>query len=182
MYRKRLVSIILISSILMCGCTSRRKRAELVPTQTSFTEATEASEELPKETEGTEETEQTESPAPVYSDEAYEILDQMTLEEKIYQLFIVIPEQLLDLGKPFYPEDYITATSEELEAALAQRPVAGVVLFAGNITIPEQITAFNGIFTQRGMFTAVDEEGGDITRIASNPNFDVMQFPPMGEV
>ena len=182
MYRKRLVSILLISSILMCGCTSRRKRAELIPTQTSFTEETEETEEQLPETEGTEKTEETEPPAPVYSDEAYEILDQMTLEEKIYQLFIVTPEQLLDLGKPFYPEDYITATSEELEAALAQRPVAGVVLFAGNITTPEQITAFNGIFTQRGMFTAVDEEGGDITRIASNPNFDVMQFPPMGEV
>jgi len=177
--KTKIASVLIVMSLLLSGCTDRRKRAELVPTTTTFTEETEA-----VQTEDTvaEETEETVPQGPVYSDEVYGIVDQMTLEEKIYQLFIITPEQFLDMEKPVYPEDYITNTSEDLETAVAQNPVAGVVFFAGNITDPEQITAFTGMFTQRGMFTAVDEEGGDITRIASNPAFDVTQFPPMGEV
>lgn len=177
--KTKIASVLIVMSLLLSGCTDRRKRAELVPTTTTFTEETEA-----VQTEDTvaEETEETVPPGPVYSDEVYGIVDQMTLEEKIYQLFIITPEQFLDMEKPVYPEDYITDTSEDLETAVAQNPVAGVVFFAGNITDPEQITVFTGMFTQRGMFTAVDEEGGDITRIASNPAFDVTQFPPMGEV
>ncbi len=180
--KTKTASVLIAALLLLSGCTDRRQRAELVPTLTSFTEETEATETSIPETEGAEETEETDPQGPVYSDEVYAIVDQMTLEEKIYQLFIITPEQFLDMEKPVYPEDYLTATSESLEAELEETPVAGVVFFAGNITDPEQITEFTGIFTQRGMFTAVDEEGGDITRIASNPSFDVAQFPPMGEV
>lgn len=66
-----------------------------------------------------------------------------------------------------------------------QIPVGGFVLFARNIVSPEQVTEFTAELSSLGSpepIIAVDEEGGIVTRIASNKNFDVPQIDSMGYI
>ena len=73
-----------------------------------------------------------EETVPSLEQRARAVLDGMTQEEKIYQLFIVRPEALLDTSNP------ATAAGMELCAALVKQPVGGVVFFSDNILDPVQ--------------------------------------------
>ena len=109
---------------------------------------------------------------------AREILGSMTLEEKVYQMFMVSPEQLT--GTDLY--EYDTEFNDVTQSAIEAYPVGGVIFFGGNIVSPEQITDFISGYqaaSDIGLFIGIDEEGGDITRIASNPAFVVEEFSPM---
>lgn len=97
---------------------------------------------------------------------AQALLDNMSLEEKIYQLFIVAPEQLSGSGD-----------------ALIQ--VGGVIFFAENIQNPEQVTrmiADMQAASRLSLFIAVDEEGGAVARLGRNPAMGTTAFPPMGDI
>ena len=110
---------------------------------------------------------------------ARKLLQGMTLEEKIYQLFIVTPEQLCDRKAT------VTEAGAITEAALKRRPVGGIVYFAGNIVTPEQVSrmiAGQQAFSRLGLFIAVDEEGGRVARLGRNPAMGTATFPPMGEI
>lgn len=104
------------------------------------------------------------------------LLASMTPTEKVYQLFIVRPEALT--------EDKTQAV-EGLSAILDAQSVGGIVLFSGNVENPEQCTALIASFQSASplpLFVAVDEEGGSVSRLASNPAMGMTQFPSMGEV
>ena len=78
-----------------------------------------------------------------------------------------------------------TAWSDELDAALAQYPAGGVVLFGQNIVSPEQLTVLTGALAAAGqtpLFIGVDEEGGAVARIAGNEAFDVARYDSMAQV
>ena len=94
------------------------------------------------------------------------ILSEMTLEEKVCQMFIVTPESLTGDWQTTYVD-------EPLEQALKKYPVGGVILFSYNLTDGEQakslISDMQKITTDTcdvGMFVAVDEEGGFVARCA----------------
>lgn len=89
-----------------------------------------------------------------------ELMASMTLREKLLQLFIVTPEALTG-------EAAVTG-GEELSAALAETPVAGLVLFRQNLVDREQVKklledAQNA--SEIGLFIGVDEEGGVVNRL-----------------
>ena len=156
---------------LLVGCNSVTSETSvtMAPTETETeptVTVTSVTEPVPTETE---------------ADEISVMIDQMTMDQKIYALFIVTPEQLLGSDKPIAAEEYITEQTPELLSALDEKPVSGVVMFGGNIIDPEQITDLNEAFNSRGMFVCIDEEGGDIVRIGGNPNFDVPWFLPAAE-
>lgn len=156
---------------LLVGCNSVTSETSVTtaPTETETeptVTVTSVTEPVPTETE---------------ADEISVMIDQMTMDQKIYSLFIVTPEQLLGRDKPIAAEDYVTEQTPELLSALDEKPVSGVVMFGGNIIDPEQITDLNEAFNSRGMFVCIDEEGGDIVRIGDNPNFDVPWFLPAAE-
>ena len=113
---------------------------------------------------------------------ANEIKNNMTLEQKIGQLFIVNFEQLDTRKGDAYDFTKATATMRE---ALKEYNVGGVIFFAGNIKNPEQTTKFidklQG-FSNVPMFIAVDEEGGEVARIANNKKMNTTKFPSMEEV
>ncbi len=91
---------------------------------------------------------------------AAEIAASMTLDEKLWQLFIVEPEALT--GEP------VTTGGEALAAALSETPVAGIALFGGNLVSPEQTRALTRSAkdaAKYGLFVAVDEEGGPVARL-----------------
>lgn len=107
------------------------------------------------------------------------LLDSMSLEEKVYQLFIVAPEQLSGSSKT------VTQSSAAISSALQSYPVGGVIFFGGNIQTPDQTTKLIADlqrFSSLGLFIAVDEEGGTVARLGRNSKMGTTAFPPMGEI
>lgn len=102
-----------------------------------------------------------------------ELLDSMTLRQKVGQLFIARPEQLLPNAGT------VTRVTPELEQALAEYPLGGLILFGDNVVNPEQLLALNGSLADMPgipMFIAVDEEGGLVARLAKNPSFNLPRY------
>lgn len=88
-------------------------------------------------------------------------LKEMTLDEKLWQLFFVTPESVSG-----YPAE--KAVSEAFEGWAKQRPVGGVILFADNISSAEQVRSYTeGIEDcfSVPVFIGVDEEGGTVSRL-----------------
>lgn len=130
----------------------------------------------PTEDETTPPTEEFTIPPEV--DAVQSIMDTMTLEEKIYQLFVVTPEALTG-------SEVVTEAEDRLADDLQHFPVGGIVLFGQNLQTREQTTALisaHQSFSRIPLFVAVDEEGGTVSRLGGNPNMDVTSFPPMGEI
>jgi beta-N-acetylhexosaminidase len=101
------------------------------------------------------------------------LLESMTLREKVGQLFIARAEQLL-------PEaGFITEVTPELETALTEYPLGGIILFADNVVTPEQLLALNAGLSEVSEippFIAVDEEGGLVARLAKNRAFHLPRY------
>lgn len=120
-------------------------------------------------------------PAPVPEKEVYSLkaLDQMTLREKVGQLFNVRPEAL-DLTSSYTQ----TGASQVLTDGFNRYPCGGITLFAANIKDPLQIIAFTKFLHGLGNYPllCVDEEGGRVARIANNSNFNVVKYASMEAV
>ena len=111
-----------------------------------------------------------------------EKLSSMTLEEKIYQLFIITPEALTGYGT-------VTEAGEISRSKLKQYPVGGVIYFSNNlINTVQTTTMLNNMMTYsyeiQGMplFTCIDEEGGRIARIGDNPAYDAESVGCMRDI
>lgn len=128
---------------------------------------------LPSET-----TVPTEAPDPIIA-----MLQEMTLRQKVGQLFIVRPDAL-DASQTQEEIDEIkregvTELTAEMAEMLEEYPVGGIAMFAKNITSPEQITAFNAALQEASdipLFLAVDEEGGLVARLANHKAFDLPKY------
>ncbi len=117
------------------------------------------------------------------TDPILELVSHMSLREKVGQLFIIRPDALDFSLSPEAISDSksagATALTEAMTAALTEYPVGGFVMFAKNITDPEQITAFNAALKTSCSITpflAVDEEGGLVARLANNSAFDLPTY------
>lgn len=115
-------------------------------------------------------------------DKAEIFVGQMSLEEKVAQMFVVTPDALTGVSGASQAGDITRSKYEEI-------PVGGFILMEGNIKAPEQLTALTSglkdIAKQRmGLipFLCVDEEGGTVTRIASNSGFSVQDVGRMSEI
>ena len=67
-----------------------------------------------------------------YTDAAKAVLETMTTDEKIYQLFLVTPEQLTGV----WP---VTNAYDKTKNAIRQKPVAGIVYASQNIVDQGQV-------------------------------------------
>ncbi len=106
-----------------------------------------------------------------------EILDTMTLDEKIYQLFFVTPKLLTG-------EENVTELSDLMKETLDKKPVGGIVLFKENIISKEQVKSLNSNIAQNakfGILISVDEEGGSVARLG-NANIGFLSLPHMAEI
>ena len=110
-------------------------------------------------------------------------LQNMTLREKVGQLFLVRPDALDASQTDEQIEDPsgtgVTELSDAMADMLAQYPVGGIILFGKNIAAPEQVSGFIGDLqaaSSTPLFIAVDEEGGLVARLANNPAFHVRQY------
>jgi len=99
----------------------------------------------------------------------------MSLEEKIYQLFIVSPEDLTG-------ETQTTQWPEK--NPFLQYPVGGMILYGRNIVSEEQLKGLAEAYfldvAQAGVyapFLAVDEEGGYVARVANKLGYPLTLTP-----
>ncbi|MFR4668166.1 MAG: glycoside hydrolase family 3 N-terminal domain-containing protein [Subdoligranulum sp.] len=75
--------------------------------------------------------------------------------------------------------DGVTELTDAMRQTLAEYPVGGVVIFDKNLESPQQITQFLDDLQQASdtpLFTAIDEEGGLVARLANNAAFDLPQY------
>ena len=113
---------------------------------------------------------------------AKDILKNMTLKEKVGQLFVVNLEHLDNSEGNYYEHTVITG---KMKKTLEKYPVGGVILFSRNIATTDQTKELIEKLQANSevpLFVAVDEEGGDVARIANNDNMRTTKFPTMEEV
>ena len=115
-------------------------------------------------------------------------LKEMTLREKVGQLFCVRPEAF-DVALEWDTYTKIASyelqeVNEQMKKVNAEYPAGGIILFAHNIKDEPQLAAFMEnlkAFNGDPLFY-IDEEGGRVARIGNNSAFPVEKFPPMGEI
>lgn len=108
------------------------------------------------------------------------ILRQLTVEEKVDQLFILTPEALLGRFSS------VTGAGNAMRTALTNHPVGGLIFFAGNLKDPAQtrsmLSAIHSYAMERqGLppLLCVDEEGGRVVRIANKKAYGVYNVGSM---
>ena len=111
-----------------------------------------------------------------------EIMDSLSLEEKVCQMFMVTPEALTGV-------ECATQAGEATREAFNAYPVGGIIYFSQNLIGPEQTRTMlmntQSYARERSgfpVFLSVDEEGGTVARVGSNPAFGVPVFGNMSDV
>ena len=164
--RIRIFALLLTAPLLLAGCSSAEPTAPETETAPTL-------EETSAEPETASEPPTTEAPT-----EPPVVLDvDMTLDEKIYQLFIVTPEALTGYSQ-------VTSAGETTEMALQEKHVGGLIYFSNNLTSLSQTMDMLEA-TQKyafeeggiGLFLAVDEEGGEVARCGNK--LGTSQLEPM---
>ena len=169
------VIVVLILLVLVAGGVFLVGR--LLPKGGGQNEGTDGT-ELPGEnvaaTEEVTEQPQTEVQTDPVEEQAAQLVSQMTLEDKIAQMFVITPNALTGYASG------VTAAGDTTKEAYQSRPVGGIVYMADNLTDPEQTTTMlsnmQEIARERTglpVFLCVDEEGGSVARIAGNDAFGV---------
>lgn len=191
-YALILLCILVFSFAALTGC--RNDSQPTAAEQNGEKEKKEEENNKTEDPETEEEDKKTEEPMPeeeesyVVTDEAAimgmaaDILENMTVEEKIGQLFMVNLE-LLDNSEGNYYEH--TKITKKMKKSLEKYPVGGVIFFARNISTTDQTTKLIKKLQANSkvpLFVAVDEEGGEVARIANNDNMRTTKFPTMEEV
>ena len=124
-------------------------------------------------------------PATSQDAEVEKELRQMTLREKVGQMFYVRPEVLdTTIHWTTYGELEnlkLQQLNKRMTALNADYPVGGMILYAWNIDDESQLASFiSQIRNLNGSpLLCIDEEGGRVARIANNPNFDVKKYQSM---
>ncbi len=116
----------------------------------------------------------TEEAATEALDEIDKIMDGMTLEEKIYQLFFVKHDSLVGVTA--------TTAGEATKNALSEMPVGGIIYFSANVKSAEQVKDMiekAQSYSKIPLFVGVDEEGGRVSRLKKA---GVTTFAPMGKL
>lgn len=110
------------------------------------------------------------------------VLRRMTREEKVLQMFMVTPEALTGV-------DEVYAAGAKTKESIVLYPVGGIVYFRQNLRSPDQVkdmlTRTQKYFRDRigfEAFLAVDEEGGQVSRISGREGFGIPSFPDMREI
>lgn len=132
-----------------------------------------------------EETVSSESPEsnPLLDNEVQTILDNMTLEDKIAQLFILYPETLVS------GVNRVTAAGEMTREAFDRRPVGGLIYMRQNLESREQVQTMLSDFQEISLsrtglpaFLCVDEEGGKVTSVGGTEALAIPRGEDMADI
>lgn len=168
--------------LLSCGgCVQPIERsAEKLESSAAIVDISEPASELPQEETNHQETSK--------EIEIEQYLQAMTLEEKAAQLFIVVPEALVE-SVDGAEVDTVTAAGEMTKAALEQYPVGGLIYMGKNLISTEQTTGmlhnvqeFSMELSGLPLLLCVDEEGGTVARISGKDGFGIPAIADMAEI
>lgn len=107
------------------------------------------------------------------------IVNNMTLEEKVGQIFMVVPEAVDNDGGS------TTVFTENIEKEVEKYNLGGYILFAPNIVDTTQTQELIKGFKKCSKiqpFIGVDEEGGRVARIGKNSAMGVEKIEPMAQI
>lgn len=96
---------------------------------------------------------------PEYAQKAQAILAGMTVDEKIYQLFMVTPEQLIGVSP-------VTNAYDRSKKAIQSKPVGGLVYASKNIKDRTQLNNLlvnSQKYSKFGLFLAINDATGSVT-------------------
>lgn len=99
---------------------------------------------------------------------AQKYLDKMSVDEKIYQLFFITPEQLTGV-RP------VVNAYDKTKTAFAKRPVGGLIYSQQNINDKNQFTKLlsnSARYAKYGTFFAVNDEVGSLTTAVGTHRID----------
>lgn len=102
---------------------------------------------------------------------------EMSIEDKVAGLFMVTPEAITGVRTA-------TQAGDGTQEALNQYAVGGLIYFSQNILDKEQITTMLSSTASKSnypIFLAVDEEGGDVSRVA-NSKVEVTKVEDMASI
>lgn len=173
-WSKKIMAVFLVFAVMVncSGCIGIfSEKAELKKYETSSPESSQKKEEKIVKLDWKESLEL-----------AGDYLKNMTHEEKVGQIFMVNLEQIDNRKGGFY--EFRKAT-ETMKSNIAKYHVGGVILFSRNIAKRKQtINLTSGLLhaDRTPLFIAVDEEGGRVARIASNPKMKTTSFPTAEEI
>lgn len=125
---------------------------------------------------------------PQITDEIELAIRNMSLRQKVGQMFYGRPEMLDTTIHWVISEqltvDPILAINRNMLALNGNYPVGGIILYAHNIDNELQLKSF--VSELKGLngspLICIDEEGGRVSRIANNPNFDLPKYESMDSI
>ena len=159
---------ILIVLIALVGCSSL---GNTTPKETNEGMKVQVEEDVKQEIDAehgqgeVKQTEQEQNDEAIQEDKIESYMQQMTIEEKIGQLFMIAVRKDSS-GTP------ITSMNEEVRTLLNTYPIGGIILFKENIVTADQTQRFIVDLqscSKIPMFIGVDEEGGSVSRVGNNP-------------
>lgn len=126
---------------------------------------------------------------PIVPDErtATDMLLDMTLEEKVAQLFVISPEQLNTslTEKRHSASKKTTKLTAAMKQTLRDYPVGGFILFGNNIKSKRQLKKLTrDLAAASGVapIIAVDEEGGRVARLANTSSLGIKNVGAMENI
>lgn len=150
--------------------------ADTQATETQETESIPQTEE-PEATEA-----QTQTVVDPLVEQAAQIVSGMTLEEKVAQMFFITPEALTGYGQ-------VTVAGDATNEAYQKYPVGGLIYNSQNLVDIDQTKTMMAKMRQYAdsrislpVFLGVDEEGGSVTRIASNEAYGLTNVDNMSDI
>ena len=122
-------------------------------------------------------------------DEIWKEISQMTLREKVGQLFVIRPDALEGRFSAAELEDNsilgTVMVTDEMRDMYRQYPCGGFCIFRKNIVDDDQLYTLTEGLHSLGSITPVlciDEEGGRVARIGNHPAFRVPKYPSMEKI
>ena len=188
----------------LCGCAAApplKTEASTVPEtvrESGSSGETDGSEDTVRISLNQENTEEERETDPARSREE-ELLESMNLREKVAQMFVVLPEELLSAAESGSAEGKaellengaVICVGEAMERAYGEIPVGGFIYMKSNLRDPEQtealLSGLDAYSKERfgiPAFHCVDEEGGTVARIGGRMEFgapDVGDMAGIGE-
>ncbi len=168
------VGAVAVGRKIASSASRKRQEAELAKELEEAAKQEENEEELVIDTPEPVEEEVQED---ILGDLAKSYYSEMSIENKVAGLFIVTPESVTGVTAA-------TQAGDGTQEALNQYAVGGMIYFDQNIKDKEQITtmlANTSSMSNYPIFLAVDEEGGDVSRVA-NSSVEVTKVEDMAAI
>lgn len=116
---------------------------------------------------------------------AEQILSELSVEEKVGQLFLIEPDQFDPKFGNVKNYKYWKSVPSAHKNAFERYQVGGFILFGGNIKSKAQLKKLNAQMTELCKippFIAVDEEGGRVTRLARTEALEIKNVGSMESI